>query len=226
MSLAAGIGSLLFSLGSHRAWAHSMGQVDLSYQRFRAELKRLGFDRYRPYAKDIFRYELEWLPEQEWLAALDDETEPPGFPFYHASGRLHQADAEDLAEGGIAKQLSRLRGLLRLLGVPEFRVSQEVEPDYVVTIDGVPYTVWTRAEVRDPFLDHWGVATAATLQILNDLLETAGSQERAYSYAGGHDLHIVFLTPDMFDLYHGVSSIPERDKPQAMRPHGIRYDDQ
>jgi hypothetical protein len=225
-ALLVGIGSLLFVAGSPHAVAHPRGDVASSYQRFRQELKRLGFDRYRHFAKDIYRYELEWLTEQEWLEALDEQEQTPGFPFYHASGRMHHADGEDLAEGGIPQLLNRLRVAMGLFGAREYTVSQEIEPDYVVTVNGVPYTVFTGAESRAADFSHWGVATAVTLQILNDLLETSGSRERAYSFSGGNDLHIVFLTADMFELYQRETSIPERDKPQAMRPHGLRYFDE
>lgn len=224
-SVMVGIGSLFLSVGPLQAHAQANWQVDLGYPRFRAELRRLGFDRYRRHAQDIYRYELEWLSEPEWLEFLG-EPEHPGFPFYHASGRMHHADGETLAEGGIPEFLNRLRVAMRLFGAREYTMSQEVEPDYVVTVNGTPYNVFTGAESRAADFNHWGVATAATLQILNDLLETSGARERAYSFSGGNDLHIVFLTADMFELYQRETSIPERDKPQAMSPHGLRYFDE
>ncbi|MNS40642.1 hypothetical protein D3C72_729670 [compost metagenome] len=225
-ALVVGFGTLLFAVGHPLALAQSTGTVTSSYQQFRQELKRLGFDQYRRYAKDIYRYELDWLTEQMWLEYLNEQEQTPGFPFYHASGRMHHADGENLAEGGIPQFLDKLRVAMGHFGAREYTVSQEVEPDYVVTVNGVPYTVFTGAESRAADFNHWGVATAVTLQILNDLLETSGSHERAYSYSGGNDLHIVFLTTDMFELYQRETSIPERDKPQAMRPHGLRYFDE
>jgi hypothetical protein len=112
------------------------------------------------------------------------------------------ADAEDLAEGGITDWLDELRPALKRMGV---RIPDDVEQEidesrYVVHAGGRDYTIYDlegadAAAAEDGAL-LWGLSWSRAFGLLNDLLQQAGSGERAYA---GSDVGVWFLTPELFE---------------------------
>jgi hypothetical protein len=112
------------------------------------------------------------------------------------------ADAEDLAEGGIADWLEELRPALERMGVQiDEEVEQEIDDShYVVRAGGRDYTIYDlegadAAAAEDGAL-LWGLSWSRAFGLLNDLLERAGSGERAYA---GSDAGVWLLTPELFE---------------------------
>jgi hypothetical protein len=58
--------------------------------------------------------------------------------------------------------------------------------------------------------DGWGRATRSTIVLLNELLESHGSSERAWALYGGNDLHIAFATEEMARVINDASKPSER----------------
>ena len=131
-------------------------------------------------------------------------------------------DPEDLAEGGIAAARNELQPKLAQMGV---FLEDDVEDDfsddrYVVRVAGREYLIHDFDTVESS----WGLAVARTFRIVNDLLEDAGSAERAYA-AYEHDLW--FLTPELFDAVTDVLGesrsrpyVPTEEPPRYGEPSG------
>ncbi len=127
-------------------------------------------------------------------------------------------DAEDLAEGGVGDFLESLRPLLERRGVRIGAVEDRVSDDgmrYEVVVDGRTYPIYDLgADTGDvDTASTWGLAWVRAFELLNELLERAGSQERAYAV---EEWIVWFLTPDQFEALR--AAIPE---PRA-RPHTPR----
>jgi hypothetical protein len=132
------------------------------------------------------------------------------------------ADAEDLAEGGIAAALNELQPKLAQMGV---LLEDDVENDfgedrYVVRIAGREYLIHDVDTVESS----WGLAMARTFRIVNDLLEDAGSPERAYAV---YEQDLWFLTPELFDAVTDVLGesrsrpyVPTEEPPRYGEPSG------
>ena len=112
------------------------------------------------------------------------------------------ADAEDLAEGGVVDWLEELRPTLERIGARiDVDVTQEFEESrYVVHAGGRDYMIYDlegadAAAAEDGAL-LWGLSWSRAFGLLNDLLEQAGSGERAYA---GSDAGVWFLTPELFE---------------------------
>ncbi|HYZ75981.1 MAG TPA: hypothetical protein VE596_01285 [Gaiellaceae bacterium] len=112
------------------------------------------------------------------------------------------ADPEDLAEGGIADWLEELRPALDRMGV---RISEDVEQEidesrYVVYTGGRDYAIYDLAGADAAAAEDraflWGLSWSRGFALLNDLLEQAGSEERAYA---GSDAGVWFLTPELYE---------------------------
>jgi hypothetical protein len=80
-------------------------------------------------------------------------------------------------------------------------VEQDVEEErYVVRVGGREHTIYDlvgadAAAAEDGALP-WGLSWSRTFKLLNDLLERAGSSERAYAVSES----IWFLTPELLEL--------------------------
>ena len=125
------------------------------------------------------------------------------------------ADAEDLAEGGIVDWLEELRTTLeRMRAQIDEDVTQEFEESrYVVHAGGRDYTIYDLegadgAAAEDGAL-LWGLSWSRAFGLLNDLLEQAGSGERAYA---GTDVGVWLLTPELHEALVAVLG-SDRERP-------------
>ena len=111
-------------------------------------------------------------------------------------------DAEDLAEGGVAEWVDELRPMLERQGVRLEDVEQDFGEDlYVVRIGGRQYTIYDVAGADAAAAEDgallWELSWNRALGLVNDLLERAGSRERAYAVS---EWSIWFLTPELLEL--------------------------
>lgn len=193
-----------------------------TYTEFIRDLRALGFDRYSAHAHEIYTAECDLLDETELSEML--AYVPDNFPYYMANGRIHDADAEDLSEGSIGEFLDRLRPFLRLQGVVEFTVSEEFEDNhYSVFVDGVQHVIYTEKELTESPDELWEVSSAKAFAIVNGMLERAGSPERAYSYDDGGQGALVFLTPEMNNLFRKYPGLSRYQRPQMVSKDGRRF---
>jgi hypothetical protein len=127
-------------------------------------------------------------------------------------------DAEDLAEGGVGAFLEALRPHLAQRGVTLGEIEDRFGDDadrYDVRVGDSVHTIYdltgADADARESTARLWGLAWVRAFEIVNGLLATAGSLERAYTMP---ESDVWFLTPDQLDALR--SAIPEpRDRPYA-----------
>ena len=137
---------------------------------------------------------------QREAAREDARAHPRMGVFSERTRRFYVADAEDLAEGGVGVLLEELEPLLRELGVPSLAVREaSTDTDYRVTVNGRSYLIYNAKELQSDLF--WGYGAGRTARIVNDLLEGAGSDERAYGYAdpASNDFSFFILTPALRD---------------------------
>ena len=136
----------------------------------------------------------KFTPTEE-IAAVKAEITNGLEKWLRAAGRLFDADAERLAEGGVRDLLDYLRPLLDREGVRLASMEDRFDADegYTIVINGREYTLWTKAEAKDS----WLLTSKRVLDLVNGLLVASGSNERVYHLAGGgEDAQIVLLTPE------------------------------
>jgi len=172
-----------------------------------AQLEALGFF---AYVEPALRVQVE----------ADARRRPSRAVFDERTNRFFIADAESLAEGGVAEFLRELEPLLRRLGVPALAVEDELDPDapddYAVVVNGERHAVYSESELAGSSGGRaWGLAAARTLRIADDLLRAAGSDERAWAYQGGNELGVWILTPELRDAVSVIVAEP-RDEPYVM----------
>jgi hypothetical protein len=151
-------------------------------------------------ARGFFRY---LHPEDAARAKAAVAKDGIGAIWRVETGRFVLAgDAEDLAEGGVVAWLDELRPALGRMGVRiDADVTQEFEESrYVVHAGGRDYTIYDlegadAAAAEDGAL-LWGLSWSRAFGLLNDLLEQAGSGERAYA---GSDAGVWLLTPELHE---------------------------
>ena len=108
-------------------------------------------------------------------------------------------DAEDLAEYGIKSEYEIIRPHLERYIVNPVEIVETIGDEssrYAVSAGGVTY------EIGGPGLpynegQHWGRATVAFFEIINNQLE--GTGVRFYAISGGNDLGGVFLTAEQYE---------------------------
>jgi hypothetical protein len=134
--------------------------------------------------------------------------------------RDSHADAEDLAEGGVGAFLNDLAPLLHIRGVSIATITEQFDDmaDYVVTVNGHPYLIYTVDEGR--LANLWEIATFRTYRLVNHLLTQAQADDRLYLQYGGNDGRAIFITTAMYTainasaLFSGTDQlipIPEAD---------------
>lgn len=170
-----------------------------------AELEELGFFRHAN-PKHLDR-ERNAILKQGWSGIFGE------------NGRWFFADAEDLAEGGVAALITELGTFLKRQGVTIPELEDEFDPSekYTLIAGKERFPIWTQSELAreasgEPGLI-WGLSSTRTIQILNLWLERSSSSERAYGVHGGNDFAIYFLTPELYSRISQDREASSRDSP-------------
>lgn len=129
-------------------------------------------------------------------------------------GRSYFADSESLMEGGIGEVILEMRGVLEVEGVRIDSVGDDLEGEvYAVAVNGRKYPIYDEELYRSGLLR--GLATKGLLEIVNGLLQGAGSDERLYWIGGGDEGRVILLTEAMYDLLPSPGlGIDEREMPR------------
>ncbi len=172
-------------------------------------LDNLGFYRYAP---------------ADRVAGMKAEAVRTGYLFTEAAlSRVVLADPEDLAEFTEA-YIEEIAPYLKARGVQITSLAQSLpldpeDPskltgDYTVTVNGRRSLIYTKDDGNLP-RDTWTLAARRTFDLVNDLLERAGSRERVFLMyqdtnrrARYNDCYTVLLTPAMA-LTIGMSGLYE-----------------
>ena len=128
------------------------------------------------------------------------------------------ADGEDLAEGGVQDFLKEITPSLARWGL-DLRVQVISDPyeagadsDYVLAINDVRCTVWTREEIESRDLRYQ--ATIRPVQVINRLLADIGADARVLTlYAGGNDGMAFILNPRVPAAMKASGLFKDRDVP-------------
>jgi hypothetical protein len=118
-----------------------------------------------------------------------------------ADKRSYPADAEDLAEGDMGKCLRHMKDVLTEEGVTLESIEDdfgEAHRSYHVLLNGAAHLIYDLADDADQ--DIWLQALRRLIEIVNSLLEVAGSDERLFGIYGGNDARVLLLTPEMHCL--------------------------
>ncbi len=170
---------------------------------FADHLEVLGFFRYAP-SESVAAFK-RGFQESSWTAVFGE------------TGRLFDADAEHLTEGGVGDFLRRLEPFLKGQGISLNQVEDDVsEEGYSVTVNGGRYKIYNTDEIqrseRQPGL-LWGLSSARAFATVNRLLEGAGAEERLYAVNGGNDLFGFFLTPVLREAICRYPTVKPGGKP-------------
>jgi hypothetical protein len=138
--------------------------------------------------------------------AIREEIRQKGWPaIFGDSGRVFSADGLTLAKGGVTAFITKVRPFLEGQGVklPELKDDLQQE-SYSVLVDGAALPIWTKDDLgRELALQPGitsGLAAARSFALINKLLETAGSKERAYALYSGAALSVMFVTDDLLTV--------------------------
>jgi hypothetical protein len=113
--------------------------------------------------------------------------------------RIYPADSENLAEGCVGETILLMRGVLAMEGVRFDSIEDEFDDEsYNIVIGGRRFLVHDERSLADG--SGWALATRRLLEIVNELLAEAGSDEQLYGISGGNDGRAVFLTRSMYNL--------------------------
>jgi hypothetical protein len=119
-----------------------------------------------------------------------------------ADKRTYSADAEELAEGSLGDCVIQMKQVLAAEGVMLESVEDDFGEDrYRVMINGTAHLIYERG--KDAQDGSWLQAHKRLIEIVNSLLEDAGSGERLFGiYCGGNEGLVMFLTPEMHSFLH------------------------
>jgi hypothetical protein len=170
------------------------------------ELDRLGF----------------WsdVPEEERASGIEEMIRGQNIHLLETS-RFIIADDESLAEFGITDFLVEHRDRIALYG-GTFNAAQDVETvgyGYRVAIDGQEYEVYTAEHLEAEERGEWSIwkrAAKTTQQILNDMLERHGSENRAFWFSGGNDSQVCLMTPEMARVMLDSGLLGENERPRII----------
>lgn len=161
------------------------------------ELEPLGFYKYVP---------------GEDFDDIQGQAEKEGvYSWFLEVGRAFDADAERLAEGGVADLLDYLRPALKTEGCELGVITQTYDSDrgYTVTIGDDRHTMWSESEAQRS----WELTSIRAASLINRKLETVGSQERVHLLYGGEDAVFVLLTAEMRELIAKSGVFPPGEVP-------------
>jgi len=118
--------------------------------------------------------------------------------------RGYPADNEDLAEGQVGATILLMKPVLEREGVKLDTVLDECGDEmYEVVINGQRHLIYE----GDGGEDSWTLALKRLLEIVNGLLEQAGSAERLYGMYAGNDGRVVLLTEAMYDYIESLGDV-------------------
>jgi hypothetical protein len=129
-----------------------------------------------------------------------------GWPgIFGESGRIFNADGLTLAKGGATKFMEKLRPFLESERVTMPAMSDDLKQEsYTLVVDGARLPMWTKEDLSRELGSQPGITSALTaarsFALVNQLLERAGSQERAYAVYSGAALSVMFVTDDLLAI--------------------------
>jgi hypothetical protein len=131
---------------------------------------------------------------ERWVA----EGKYPFVPFAEEEPGLRWffVDGEEMAEGGVDRELRALAPGLRTCGI-ELQIetvnlpSRVEDGDYVVAINGRRCVVWSPEDWSAQRA--WKVSTVRPLAVLNDLLAEVGATKRLFTLSAGANEGIAWL---------------------------------
>jgi hypothetical protein len=122
--------------------------------------------------------------------------------------RGYPADNEHLAEGEVGKTILLMRKVLEQEGVKLDNAADDFgNQKYEVVINGQRHLIYK----GNGDGDSWALALKRLLEIVNGLLEEAGSEERLYAIYGGNDGRVILLTPEMQDYLESIGDVLDHD---------------
>jgi hypothetical protein len=134
-------------------------------------------------------------------------------PWHAENGRVHLYDEGELGECGPQGLFEEARPFLEAAGVRLGVIQQKavIGLQVELTIDGRREVLLEPGET-DTLEEAAALVARRTFRLLNRLLESAGSTERAYRLRDDFDATVVFLTPEMWAVFQGVEGLamPER----------------
>ncbi len=153
-------------------------------------------------------------PEQ--IDDLKQEALATGYIFgWEGTARDYEADAENLAEGGVHEFLAKIAPFLTTQGVQIDSIEEHFrDTGYRITINGREYELYSGAELASANI--WELTTTRAFGIVNTLLREAGSSERVFVLYGGNDLHAVFLTTEMYEVLRRAAVLPPQEMPMSV----------
>ena len=120
--------------------------------------------------------------------------------------RSYPADNEDLAEGQVGATILLMRPALEKEYVKLDSVVDDFGRDeYAVVINGQRHLIYESQAVASTNI--WSIALRRFMEIVNGLLEQAGSAERLYGLYGGNDGRVILLTPEMRDYIESLGDV-------------------
>ena len=156
-------------------------------EEYLSKLEAREFLKYAGPKADPIRAEIR---QKGWAATFGD------------SGRTFSADGLTLAKGGVVAFIEKLRPFLEGQGVKMPAMRDDLRQEsYSVLIDGAALPIWTKEDLTrelglQPGITS-GLAAARSFALVNKLLETAGSRERAYALYSGAALSLIFTTDEL-----------------------------
>jgi hypothetical protein len=113
--------------------------------------------------------------------------------------RTYPADSEGLAEGRTGEFILLMKEVLQVEGVGLDSVEDDFgEEQYDVVINGRRFKVYDSQSMATG--NSWGIATKRFLDVVNELLQATGSEERLYGIYGGNDGRCILLTDEMYNF--------------------------
>jgi hypothetical protein len=159
------------------------------------------------------------LPPEK-AEALREDFLTGGFLWDEDNGRVYLYDEGELGECGVRGLLEEARPFLEAQGVKLGVVQEKVTPglEVQVTIDGRTHYLLEAGDT-DTLEQAAEQVTKGTFKLLNQLLEKAGSQERAYRLREDFDATVVFLTPEQHALLAALPGLTEEGIPEKVSKH-------
>jgi hypothetical protein len=135
---------------------------------------------------------------------LDSDRDPNGVS---ADRRSYPADTMGLAAGGIGKCVLLMKPILEREGVKLDEVEDNWhEEKYQVLINREPVLVYDGKEA-----DSERASLERLLEIVNNLLEDAKSDERLFAFYRGKDGRVILLSEEMQDYVESLGDVLNED---------------